>query len=252
MIGGSMDTFLTQVLGHLLCGFPTQTIDNACFQRAGFDEVKDEVHLLGSLITAFYGEAEVRTVEAGDELTGIMQVELFDDVMSGNFISSSCQCHDRRLGEFLAEDAQLGVFRTEVMSPLTDTVGFVDGKERDVDMTQQIVNLRQKFFWGDVKEFDASLQAPAADDKVGGRIVAAVESLGLNAIGLEGFHLVFHQTDEWGDYDGCAWHRESWYLITDALSTTCRHQDQCVVTLCDMSYDFFLVVAEGIVTKIVP
>ena len=151
MIRGSVDTFLTQVLGHLLCGFPTQTIDNACFQRAGFDEVKDEVHLLGSLITAFDGETKVRTVEAGDELTGIMQVELFDDVMSGNFISSSCQCHDRRLGEFLAEDAQLGVFRTEVMSPLTDTVGFVDGKERDVDMAQQIVNLRQKFFWGDVK-----------------------------------------------------------------------------------------------------
>ena len=96
------------------------------------------------------------------------------------------------------------------------------------------------------------MQAPAADDKVGGRIIAAVESLGLNTIGLEGLHLVFHQTDEWGYYDGRAWHRESWNLITDALSTTCRHQDQCVVTLCDMSYDFFLVVAEGIVSKIVP
>ena len=87
------------------------------------------MHLLGCLIATFDGETEVGTIEAGDEFPRLVELELLDDVLTGNLVGGSREGHDGCIGEFFPENAQLRIFRAEIMSPLTDTMGFIDGKE---------------------------------------------------------------------------------------------------------------------------
>ena len=44
----------------------------------------------------------------------------------------------RHRGKVLAQAAQRGVLGAEVVAPLRDAVGLVDGEQRDIDVTQTI------------------------------------------------------------------------------------------------------------------
>ena len=70
-----------------------------------------------------HGKTEIRTVETAHEGLPV-QMQLVDDVFSGN----------------------LGILRTEIVAPLTDTVGFIYGKERNLDVAEQIRYLAEEFF----------------------------------------------------------------------------------------------------------
>ena len=129
MVNGCFDTMLLQVLSHFLRILPAQTIDDAAIQGACLDEVQDIlVFLLGGIAT-LDGQAKVGAVEAGNKETGILQTQLFDDVLTRHLVGSSRQRHNGDIWEFAMEDIQLGVFRTEIVTPLANTMGFVDGKE---------------------------------------------------------------------------------------------------------------------------
>ena len=150
------------------------------------------------LLRAFlaHGKAEVRTVEAAYEGLAI-QMQLVDDIFSGNLIGSSRKRHHRHTIEFLVQESELGILRTEIVAPLTDTVGFIHGEERNLDVAEQIRYLADEFFGRNIEQFQFACLASPADDEIIGYIVAAVESFGWNTVRLEGFHLVVHQTDEW-------------------------------------------------------
>ena len=95
------------------------------------------------------------------------------------------------------QESELGILRTEIVTPLTDTVGFIYGEERNLDVTEQIRYLAEEFFGRNIEQFQFPRLASSAYDEVVSYIVAAVECFGRNAVRLEGFHLVVHQTDEW-------------------------------------------------------
>lgn len=91
-----------------------------------------------------HGETEVRTVEAAHEGLAI-QMQLVDDILSGNLIGSSRERHHRHAIEFLVQESELGILRTEIVAPLTDTVGFIYGEERNLDVAEQIRYLAEEF-----------------------------------------------------------------------------------------------------------
>ena len=108
------------------------------------------------------------------------------------------------MGEFLTENAQLCVFWAEVVAPLADAMGFVDGKQRDLDVTEQIAYFRHQFLRRDIEEFHAARDTFTPDDCINGRIITAIEGFGFNAIRTKCLYLVFHQTDKRGNHNGCA------------------------------------------------
>ena len=130
------------------------------------------------------------------------------------------------------------------MSPLADTVSLVDGEEGYLYMAQQIVDLCHQFLRRDIEEFHVTREAFTADDRIDGRIIAAVEGFGLNTVGTKALDLVFHQADERGDNDGGTRHRQCGNLIADALAATRWHQHQGVLALHDVLDDFLLVLSE--------
>lgn len=196
-----------------------------------------------------HGKTEVRTVETAHEGLAV-QMQLVDDVFSGNLIGCSRERHHRHAIEFLVQESELGILRTEIVSPLTDTVGFIYGEERNLDVAEQIRYLAEEFFGRNIEQFQFARFASSADDEVIGYIVAAVESFGRNAVRLEGFHLVVHQTDEWRNDHCRSLHGQRRNLIAQTLSSARRHQHQTVVTLHHFPDDGFLVGSEGIVSEV--
>ena len=249
MIGFCLYAMLLQSLCHHLRILAREAVDDACLVWATGDEMVNEFQLL--LLRAFlaHGKTEVRTVETAHEGLAV-QMQLVDDVLSGNLIGCSRERHHRHAIEFLVQESELGILRTEIVAPLTDTVGFIYGEERNLDVAEQIRYLAEEFFGRDIEQFQFARFASSADDEIIGYIVAAVESFGRNAIRLEGFHLVVHQTDEWRNDHCCSLHRQRRNLIAQTLSSARRHQYQTVVTLHHFPDDGFLVGSEGIVSEV--
>ena len=196
MISFSLYAMLLQSLCHHLRILAREAVDDACLIRATGDEMVNEFQLL--LLRAFltHGKTEVGTVETAHEGLSL-QVQLVDDILSGNLIGGSRERHHRHAIEFLVQESELGILRTEIVAPLTDTVGFVHGEERNLDVAEQIRYLADEFFGRNIEQFQFARLASSADDEVIGYIVAAVECFSRNAVRLERFHLVVHQTDEW-------------------------------------------------------
>ena len=69
-------------------------------------------------------------VETGDKLSGVLQLKLFDDFLPGYRVGGGGQGNPGNVGETFRKDGQLEIFRTEIMAPLGDAVGFINGKER--------------------------------------------------------------------------------------------------------------------------
>ena len=249
MIGFCLYAMLLQSLCHHLRILAREAVDDACLVWATGDEMVNEFQFL--LLRAFlaYGEAEVRTVEAAHEGVSL-QVQLVDDILSGNLIGSSRKRHHRHAIEFLVQESELGILRTEIVAPLTDTVGFIYGEERNLDVAEQIRYLADEFFGRNIEQFQFARFASSADDEVIGYIVAAVESFGRNAVRLEGFHLVVHQTDEWRNDHCRSLHGQRRNLIAQTLSSARWHQHQTVVTLHHFPDDGFLVGSEGIISEV--
>ena len=95
------------------------------------DEVGDIGIFVAGGIAMHHFQGEVGTVERTDKYTiviGDTQVKLLDDVMSGHLVGGGCECHDGDIWKIFMYHSQLGIFGPEIMSPVTDAVGFVDGE----------------------------------------------------------------------------------------------------------------------------
>ena len=123
------------------------------------NEIKDGAHLLLLLVSPFHGQAQVRSVERGNEDTRVFQLQLVEDVLPRDFVGSGSEGDHRYAWKFLAQHLELGIFRTEVMSPLGDAMRLVDGKEGYVDVFQQEIHFAHQAFGRDIEQLDASLQA---------------------------------------------------------------------------------------------
>ena len=249
MIGGSFDPvrgkFFRQELGIV----PAHTIDDAALPTVGIDEVDDSCRLFLFIQSSPDGERQVGTVEGRNEDFRITQVQLVDDIGTGYFIGCRCQCHDRYLWKMFFQDGQLGIFRTEIMSPMRDTVSFIDGYQGDIHTGKQPMQFAYQSFGRDVKQLYFSLDAELFD------LVAfffrhhAVERGCRNTVGYQSAYLVFHQGDQWGDDNCCSGQVNSRKLIANRFSSTGRHQHQRILFPQNALYDLRLQRAERSIPK---
>ena len=91
-------------------------------------------------------QAEVGTVERRNEDPGLVEVQLSDDIFTGNLVGCGRKGHNRHPRKLLVQHAQLRIFRTEIVSPLRDAMCFVNGKERNVHVSQQVILFGKQLF----------------------------------------------------------------------------------------------------------
>lgn len=137
------------------------------------------------------------------------------------------------------------------MPPLADAVSLIDGEERDFYLAEEEGYFLDEFLGRHIDDFQVARHALSPDDGLVDRVAAAVESLGRYSVGFQGLHLVVHQTNQRGNHDGGSWQRQRRNLVANALAATRRHQYETILALHDFPYDLLLVLAEGVIAKIV-
>jgi len=131
------------------------------------------------------------------------------------------------IGEECAEFAELAVFGAEVVAPLGDAVGFIDGEEGERDLAEPVGGaVHDGAFGGDVHEAvfagDCFLfQFTAIGFKDG-----AVEEDGGDAHVAELGDLVLHEGDEGRDDDGgAAFLEDGGKLVAEGFAAAGGHDD---------------------------
>ena len=98
MVDGGADTLLLEHLRHGFRLAPAHAIDDAAFSGMAGYEVKNCLGFFLLLVAPFYGEAQVGTVERGDERPGMVQVKLPDDIFARDFVGGGGQGDDGTCG----------------------------------------------------------------------------------------------------------------------------------------------------------
>ena len=81
---------------------------------------------------------EVRTVKRTLEFLRIQDAQILLDIRAHLVGSRRCQSDDRRLADLIHDRTDTTVLGTEVMSPLRDTVGFINGIERNLHRLEEV------------------------------------------------------------------------------------------------------------------
>ena len=240
MIGDCTDAIFGQFFDQRLRTVAAHAVDDAALPVVSVDEMDNRSDLFLFTQSATDSERQVRAVERRDECFRITQFQLIQDVRPGDFVCRSRQGDDRYFREILFQNGQLGIFGTEIMPPMRDTMRFVDSDQRNVDAGQEPVQFTYDPFGRDVEQFHFSLYAELPYPVAFFLRHHAVECCRGDAVGDQSFDLVLHQSDKGRHYDGSSRHIDRRKLEADRFSATRRHQDQRIFFLQDALYDFGL------------
>ena len=238
--------FLGQRLGSLAC----QAVDDAALVGMAAYEGMDGAQFLGSRVAALHVEAQVGAVERTDERACLLQVQLLQDVALRQFVGRCRERHDGHAGKQFAQLPQLRVFGSEVVAPVRDAVGLVDGEERDARLLQRAHHAAYESFGRNVEQFHLAFHAAVDDEAVVSLVVVAVHCFCLYSVGLQRAHLVFHQRDEGRHDDRHSLPEQGGYLEAQRLATARGHQHQRIAAANGVADDFLLHRAERIVAVV--
>lgn len=156
MIGDCTDAIFGQFFDQRLRTVAAHAVDDAALPVVSVDEMDNRSDLFLFTQSATDSERQVRAVERRDECFRITQFQLIQDVRPGDFVCRSRQGDDRYFREILFQNGQLGIFGTEIMPPMRDTMRFVDSDQRNVDAGQEPVQFTYDPFGRDVEQFHFS------------------------------------------------------------------------------------------------
>ena len=135
MIGSGLDVVGLQNLCQLLHLLTRQTVDDTALAGMLLDELDDV--LINILRLRTYLVIQVRTVERTLELLGIHDTQILLDIRTDLIRCRRRQGNDGCLTDFIDDRTDATILRTEVMTPLRDTMGLVNGVERDLRLLQE-------------------------------------------------------------------------------------------------------------------
>ena len=126
MIGCCFKAIDTQELCDLFNFLATKAINNSGFPLVIFQEANQ---LLFSFLFRPHFIVEISAIERRDKNIRLFHLKIFLDVELNLGSGSRGQGDNCHISQLCDHGFDLAVFRTEVMAPLGNTVGFIDGYE---------------------------------------------------------------------------------------------------------------------------
>ena len=195
-------------------------------------------------------DIQVGAVEAGDELVMLRKPQAGFDICPNTRGGGGGQRQAGGLREALAHLGQLAVLGAEVVAPLGDAVGFVDGQQVDFHAGKQIEQARgQECLGGHVKQAHRAIPHPGHVLLVFVRLERTIEEKGRNAGRAQLLDLILHQRDEWRDNHGQTIEQQCGNLIAERLSATGGHDRQGITVGHNIFNNLELERAEGVVAE---
>ena len=169
---------------------------------------------------------------------------------AGALVGGCGQGDARYLRETFSEDAQLLVFRAEIVSPLADAMRFINRKQGRIDPPQQTEEtFRQQAFGRDIEHVQLPGQQRLLHLPLFGNGQRAVEESRLHPQLPQGIHLILHQGNQRRDDDACTVTQQCRNLVTETFAAAGGHQHQGVAAFREGEDDFLLVAAKMVVTE---
>jgi len=141
----------------------------------------------------------------------------------------------------LVQHRELDVLRPEIVAPLRDAVGFVDGEQRQPGAAQQLEEARRQQALGrDVQQVEPAAREVALGLRRRLRVERGVEHRRFHPGLEERRDLVLHQRDQRRHHHRAALAHQRGYLVAQRLAAAGRHQHQRVAARRDVLDDFRL------------
>ena len=177
---------------------------------------------------------------------GCEQAELHGDIVLHDRRGGSGERDHRsgpQRGQILAEHAVVGA---EIVAPLRDAVGFVDGDQGGLALGEHLGKAGDAEALGrDEEELQGAVEVVDAGLARGGAVAAGVDALHGEVALLELGDLIFHEGDQRADDQRGAAARDGGQLVAERLAGAGGHDQQHVAAVDDGLADGFLAGAEG-------
>ncbi|OPZ09086.1 MAG: hypothetical protein BWZ08_00699 [candidate division BRC1 bacterium ADurb.BinA292] len=227
MIRGGGDAARAQMVGKLLDLLARQAVDDARLAAVASDELGDLVQEAVAGGARLDAVDQVGPVERTDEDLRRRQAELPRDVVADAVRRRRGIGVDGDRREGLLELAQAAVFGPEIVAPLADAVGFVDGEERDARLAQRVEEaIEQQPLRRDVEDLEPRLAHGGEDGAALIERHRAVEAGRRHAAADQRVDLVLHQRDQRRDDDRHPLHRQRGGLVADRLAAAGGKDDE--------------------------
>ena len=252
MVGACIDIVGPEYLRQLLHLLARQAVHYAALAGVLQDEADDVlVHVLG---LGAHLIVEVGAIEGTDKIISLQYAQTLLYVAAYLVRGRGGKRYDGSTSNLIDYRTYPAVFRTEVVSPLGDTVCLVHGIETYLYITQEILGLLLgKRLWSHIKQF----RAPCLDillDLIHLLTGKAGVQIMCNAIVLAdlayGIHLILHQGYKGRQDYRSALHYQGRQLVAQALSSARRHQDKRIVPSQKVVDDILLLSLERTETEI--
>jgi len=220
MVGPGSKALFAEGGGALLGAVPAQAVHDPGFLPVlcGIpQEHRRRVPLLHHPV------GEVSAVETAGELPGPHQAELLPDVGPGLRDRRGGEGHDRDLRELLFYERQPAVLGPEVVPPLRDAVGLVDGHEPEIALLQESEEPGLEALLGrDIEDPEAAVPHGGGDRLLLAGTKAARTGRGRDAPAVTVVCLVLHQGNERRDNDRQAAAVQGRQLVAEGLAPAGR------------------------------
>ena len=232
MVGRGAHPIDLEGLGDFLHLLAAEAIHDAApsavLQRV-LDDLPQGLHLGAHLVE------EIGPVEAGLVDVGVEDAEVFLDVVLDLGGRCGGQGDDGVLPDAADDVPKPAVFRPEIMAPLRNAMGLVNGEEAEPDRPKEVrvVGFVQGFR-GHVEQLRAARGHRLLDADHLGLAQGAVQvmgDVGIIRMAPDGIDLVLHEGDERAHHDRRSLLNEGRQLVAEGLASTGRHDHEDVLAV---------------------
>jgi len=231
VIGDGVGPGVAQSLGHTVAAVTTAAIDHARLAPPfahQFDDPRVGLGARGALL-ALGRQLQVRARETVDEDPGLLQPQRAQDVVARAGVGGRRHRDAGRVRKPLGQQTQIAIVGAEVVAPLRDTVGFVDGDQAERQFGQTIHHgARRQTFGRDIEQVQLAGPRGRPDGRTLVQRHAGIQTGRRDALLLQRLDLIGHQGDQGRHHQTQAGAQDGRDLIADALSAAGRQDRQNV------------------------
>ncbi len=188
---------------------------------------------------------QVGPLEAGEKTLRLVQGQLLDDVAAHAVGGRGGQGDGRRIAQQLAEVAQPGVIGPEIVPPLADAMGLVDGQQRQPRRPDRLEKPpAAKTLRRHVDQAELAGRHLVQPGVLLGHRQGAVDERHRQPQRLQLIDLVLHQRDQRRDDQRQPVEDQGRELVAEALAAAGGHDAQAIASCQDGRDDFLLAVAK--------
>ena len=231
-----------QPLGGVVDAAPRQAVDDAGVALMVFLQKAQE--LLPGPVLGDDRVPDVGAVETAHELGGAAESQAVHDLAPGGLVGSRGERDAGDVGEVFVQGRELEVLRAEIVSPLGDAVGFVDGEKGEAGAREQFqCAVAEQALRGDVEQVQLAVRDGRFDLKHLLVRQGRVEARGADARLAQTLHLVPHERDQRRDDHAHPVAHDGRDLVAERFAAAGGHENQAVAPG-HRVFDYGLLLAE--------